>query len=81
MQIGEFVFSQPIKGVPVIMVGFGQYKKYIGLAAPVKLEVVSDNESYAIYKGSKYGKLTVKTSGSGKVRTDPVVTFEEVSGL
>ena len=80
MTIADFIISQPIKGVPLILVGWGEYKTYIPFVRPTKVERVSDNESYAIYKGSKYGKLTVRTSGSGKVRTDPVVTFEEVSG-
>lgn len=76
-----FRFDQPIKGVPVLRVGFGNFQKYIPCAPPVKLVKVSSNESYAIYKGdTKYGKLTVTTTGSGDTRTDPVVTFVEVSG-
>lgn len=79
----DFIFTQPIKGVPVALISdkTGTYKKYIALDTAVKIEKVSDNESYAIFKGSKYGKLTVKTSGSGNVRTNPVVTFEEVSSV
>ena len=74
-----FRFDQPIKGVPVLRVCFGDFEKYIPCAAPIKMVKVSDNESYAIYHGSiKYGKLTVKTQGSGDTRTDPVVTFVEV---
>ena len=80
MQIGDFIFSQPIKGVPVLLISFGGFKKYIPFCPPVKMVKVSDNESYAVYKGTeKYGKLTVTTTGSGDTRKDPVVTFKEVS--
>lgn len=71
---------QPIEGVPVeIHVCSEDYFTYEALAAPFVTKVVSENESFMIFKASKYGKLTVKTQGSGNVRTNPVVTFEEIT--
>lgn len=80
MEDVEFKISQPIDGVPVMMISYEGYKKYIPMAAPANMVKVSDNESYAVYKGDeKTGKLTVKTSGSGDARRIVSVTFEEVT--
>lgn len=71
---------QPIKGVPVVKKG----EIYEARRPPVERCRVSDNESYAIYEGvdnegvTHRGKITVKTQGVGNIRTNPVVTFEEV---
>lgn len=72
--------SQPLKGVPIIKKG----EIYEARRPPVEYGKVSDNESYAIYEGvdndgvTHRGKITVKTQGTGNVRTNPVVTLEEV---
>lgn len=78
--IADFIISQPIKGVPLILVGWGEYKTYIPFVRPTKVERVSDNESYAVFSGpSKSAKLTVTTTGTGVVRENITVTLEEVT--
>ena len=76
----DYISYQPIEGVPVeIHIYNEDYFTYVPLAPPFITKRVSENESFAIYKASKYGKLTVKTQGSGDTRTDPMVTFEEIT--
>ena len=76
----DYISYQPIEGVPVeIHIYNEDYFTYVPLAPPFITKRVSENESFAIYKASKYGKLTVKTQGSGDIRKNPSVTFEEIS--
>lgn len=75
----DFLSSQPIEGVPLVAFSFENFGTFSALAYPLEIGKTSDNESYAIIKGkSKAVKITVKTTGSGNVRKDPVVTLEEV---
>lgn len=77
-KIGNLRLYQPIDGVPVLRIIAGKYSSYIPFAKPVEVGKVSDNESYAIYSASKSAKLTVKTTGTGNVRTNVQVIFKEV---
>lgn len=75
----EFFVGQVMDGVPLLKSQFEGFESYGAAAYPSEMKKVSDNESYAIIKGkSKAVKITVKTTGSGDVRRDPVVTLEEV---
>lgn len=75
----KFLGEQAIEGVPLMSFKVEGYETFAPAAFPVEMKKVSDNESYAIFKGSsKAAKLTVKTSGSGNVRYNPIVTLEEV---
>ena len=76
----DFLFEQPIDGIPIMTIAYGGYVAYAALAKPSKIEKVSDNESYAIFSGpEKAAKLTVKTEGSGNIRTNITATLEEVA--
>lgn len=75
----EFFVGQVMDGVPLIKSNWEGFENYGAAVYPSEMKKVSDNESYAIIKGkSKAVKITVKTTGSGDVRRDPVVTLEEV---
>lgn len=75
----EFFVGQAVDGVPLLKSNWEGFENYGAVAYPSEIKKVSDNESYAIIKGkTKAVKITVKTTGSGNVRRDPVVTLEEV---
>lgn len=75
----KFLGKQAIEGVPLIVFKANGRETFAPADFPAEMKKVSDNESYAIFKGfSKAAKLTVKTSGSGNVRYNPIVTLEEV---
>lgn len=80
MAKADFICVQPIEGVPVVKYIYSdKHCVYSALSVPVAVKKVSDNISFAVFAGSKYGKLTVKTQGSGDTRTNPVVTFVEIT--
>lgn len=80
MAKADFNCVQPIEGVPVVKYIYSNtHCVYSALSAPVVVKKVSDNISFAVFAGSKYGKLTVTTEGTGDIRKNSVVTFEEIT--
>lgn len=80
MAKADFICVQPIEGVPVVKYIYSdKHCVYSALSVPVAVKKISDNVSFAVFAGSKYGKLTITTEGSGDIRKNPSVTFEEIS--
>lgn len=75
-----FYCTQPIEGIPVLKYSYGDFETYVALDKPAVMCKVSDNESYAIFRGlSKTAKLTVITEGDGNIREKVTVTLEELT--